>query len=188
MSARNGKPCKKCGANDWNKRGNCKPCGYLATKSWIDRNKERVKSYPVSPETRQRNRDTSRLWREKYPDRQRAASNNWKAANREKYMQTHRDWDRRHPEVRATKDNVRRTRISAAGGKYTPQEWKELCDRYGNRCLRCGDTTAKLTFDHVIPVSAGGSSDISNGQPLCRSCNAKKGRGCADYRPDKGIA
>ena len=76
----------------------------------------------------------------------------------------------------------RKTRITKAGGSFTPAEWKALCDFYGSKCLACGEVKP-LTADHIIPISKGGSSNIKNIQPLCLSCNISKGnRHNTDYR------
>lgn len=47
-------------------------------------------------------------------------------------------------------------------------------ERHGCACLRCG-STQYICLDHIIPVVAGGSNDLDNLQPLCRSCNSSKG-------------
>lgn len=75
----------------------------------------------------------------------------------------------------------RRMRVKQNGGAHTRAEWLALCEQYGNRCLRCGKKRP-LSKDHVIPVLLGGSNDISNIQPLCRSCNSSKGASIVDYR------
>ena len=42
------------------------------------------------------------------------------------------------------------------------------------KCLRCG-STARLEFDHIIPLSLGGSDTIRNIELLCEACNRSKG-------------
>ena len=39
-----------------------------------------------------------------------------------------------------------------------------------------------LEADHVVPLTRGGSDDISNSQPLCGSCNRRKFVDTVDYR------
>ncbi|SRR5688500_14028075 len=42
------------------------------------------------------------------------------------------------------------------------------------RCVRCG-SIERLEFDHIIPVTKGGSSTARNIQLLCEPCNRVKG-------------
>jgi 5-methylcytosine-specific restriction endonuclease McrA len=65
---------------------------------------------------------------------------------------------------------------------HTTAEWKALCAYYHGACICCGEICT-LTKDHIVPVSKGGSDLISNLQPLCRSCNSRKGGKVIDYRP-----
>ena len=48
-----------------------------------------------------------------------------------------------------------------------------LLERDGSACLVCG-AGADLTIDHIVPISRGGSDDLSNLQVLCRRCNSSK--------------
>ncbi len=77
--------------------------------------------------------------------------------------------------------NNRKARIRGAGGTHTAVEWQALCEFYGNVCLCCR-RERPLARDHVIPVSKGGGSGIENLQPLCASCNSKKGDRAIDFR------
>ena len=43
---------------------------------------------------------------------------------------------------------------------------------YGKPCVSCGAPSNSI--DHIIPVSSGGTNDLSNLQPMCKSCNSKK--------------
>jgi ATP adenylyltransferase len=61
----------------------------------------------------------------------------------------------------------------------------EVKRRAGGRCELCGasHTESQLDVDHIVPRNSGGSSDISNLQMLCRTCNAqKRDRDDTDFR------
>lgn len=79
---------------------------------------------------------------------------------------------------------IRRTRKTQAGGTYTTDEWYNLCGFYNFHCLMCNQEFSfdQLTVDHVHPVSKGGTSFIWNLQPLCSTCNKRKGAKEIDYR------
>jgi 5-methylcytosine-specific restriction endonuclease McrA len=63
-----------------------------------------------------------------------------------------------------------------AVGTFSLEEWVLLKVQYGNKCPRCNknEPDIKLTVDHIIPLSKGGSNLIENIQPLCVSCNSYK--------------
>jgi len=63
------------------------------------------------------------------------------------------------------------------GREHIPDDVKQFVwQRDRGRCTNCGATT-DLEFDHVIPVSMGGSSTERNLQLLCASCNGMKAAG-----------
>jgi len=77
----------------------------------------------------------------------------------------------------------RRARIAGSDGSYTQAEWQALVAQH-RCCPMCrrdwgsipprasGDV---ITADHIVPIAKGGANTISNIQPLCYSCNSKKG-------------
>lgn len=47
--------------------------------------------------------------------------------------------------------------------------------RDGRTCVYCGSRAQPLHCDHTIPVSRGGSNDLSNLVTACKACNLSKG-------------
>lgn len=67
--------------------------------------------------------------------------------------------------------------------KYTARAdvKKAIYNKFGKVCLCCG-TTENISLDHIKPIHKGGLNELDNLQPLCKSCNSRKGIQIIDYR------
>lgn len=77
----------------------------------------------------------------------------------------------------------RRAWAAGAGGSVSRLDYKLLTDFMGDRCLKCG-SGSNMQWDHIVPLSRGGSHSPLNLQPLCRKCNEKKNASTEDCRTD----
>lgn len=70
----------------------------------------------------------------------------------------------------------RRAMERGVSGSHSVVEWETLKAQYNWTCPCCHkfEPEIKLSVDHIIPLIRGGSNNIENIQPLCRSCNCKK--------------
>lgn len=89
--------------------------------------------------------------------------------------------------TQAYKNHYNRRRVArqlGASGSHTLDEWNELKARYKFSCLNCKRSEPEITIskDHVIPLVLGGTDNIDNIQPLCKSCNSRKHTRIIDYR------
>jgi len=50
-----------------------------------------------------------------------------------------------------------------------------MCGRLWNEIPASPLGASVITVDHIVPISKGGINSIQNLQPLCYSCNSKKG-------------
>lgn len=149
----------------------CKECRKAKSRAYYARNTERV--IKASKAYYDNNPQTCTSQRREYYRRNAAIIKQrvkeWTEANRE--------------QTRLNKKiSSANRRDKNLAGSITKQQWIDLCAKYGNCCLCCGSSDSVLTIDHIVPVSAGGSSDISNIQPLCLSCNDRKAQRTIDYR------
>lgn len=108
--------------------------------------------------------------------------------SREKHAEERNAYQREYGKANRAKltlyTNNRRVKKLKAEGSHTDEQWQELKTFYSFKCLCCGrqEPAIKLTRDHVIPLTQGGSDSIDNIQPLCARCNSKKNYRNIDYR------
>jgi len=85
-----------------------------------------------------------------------------------------RQWYESHPGYFRLRNIARRARLASAYGSFTEAEWQLKLAEHGHHCFYCG-ASGPLQADHMVPISRGGSNEISNIVPACKSCNARKG-------------
>jgi 5-methylcytosine-specific restriction endonuclease McrA len=124
----------------------------------------------------------------RHREERRASGQKYYAAHREAGIQQSRGWRLAHPQefrALALRASHKRRAAVCAGGTYAPEDWKILCDFWGNECLACG-STEDLECDHVVPIVLGGHNQLGNLQLLCSKCNGPGGkwRRVIDYRPE----
>jgi len=105
----------------------------------------------------------------------------YRKKRRKQRTKENREWRKENPGKTTVHKHNRRVRETGAGGRFTPEEWYALCLAAEFKCLRCG-LVKKLTPDHVVPVSKGGTGFIRNIQPLCGPCNSSKHAKTIDFR------
>jgi 5-methylcytosine-specific restriction endonuclease McrA len=153
------------------------------TAEWSKRNRKKARAsytrwatkYPEKVKTRRR------AHYEANKEEAKAYSAKFRKDNPELVKESLAKWKRDNPDKVSALLQKRRAAKTKAGGAYTSAQWIALCDKFGNVCLQC-KKSRRLTPDHVLPISKGGTSNIENIQPLCGPCNSSKGTKCTDYR------
>ena len=125
---------------------------------WAERNKERLaderrQKYYADPEAA---REKAAQWRAAHPE----AARRYRRENAEKIKA---DWHKR------------RALQVASGGSHTAAQIRELLGKQRGCCAVCRvDIRKRRHVDHIVPLSKGGSNDITNIQLTCRACNLRK--------------
>ena len=152
-------------------------------KNYRAEHKAEIKAYEAERYKRNRARILARnnKWNAEHKVRIREVTQQWAVDNPERRKQIGIEWRKANPEKDKAIWHRRQTKKRQAGGSFSADEWQTLCKHAKHKCLCCGKRR-KLEADHVVPVAHGGTSYITNIQPLCRRCNAKKGTKHTDYR------
>jgi 5-methylcytosine-specific restriction endonuclease McrA len=179
------KKCMKCGGLKSTSEFHVDKATKSGFASYCKKCKAEYRKEYYYPVERKKNLSRMREWRLQNLELARERERNQYQKDAEKRKAGVKRYRQENPEKVAEFARNRRARVIANGGKITKEEWLNLCNKYGNRCLCCGRSDVKLTLDHVVPITKGGSHTIDNAQPLCHSCNSHKRTKTIDYRKDK---
>ena len=121
------------------------------------------------------------------PDKYTLMAHDWEKNNKARAAATAKIWHQNNKEKNSDIRNKRRAlKRGAVGNHYTRKQFRGLCNETGNVCLCCGEKK-RLTADHIVPLSKGGSDSIDNIQPLCINCNDFKGTKTIDYNSRRSL-
>lgn len=132
-------------------------------------------------EHREQIREKNRAYREAHREDVDTNARAYREAHRAELSAKSRAYRAANPDKKRAFNARRRELVRAASGSYTDAQWTALCAWFGNVCLGCG-SSGPLTADHVVALTAGGSHNIDNIQPLCAACNSSKKSKTIDYR------
>jgi HNH endonuclease len=147
--------CRHCG-KDISHRG--------GRAQWCDMSCREKARHAANPD---RSRDKAAAWRAVNPERYRENLNRWRKANPERY----------HEQIRRAQNNRRAWKLEAPGEGISGRSWHRLLIRHDGRCAYCKQPPPdgeRLTMEHVVPLSRGGSHSEGNILPACGTCNTTK--------------
>lgn len=113
-----------------------------------------------------------------------AARKRYYQTNKAKIAARHKRWGIKNIERRRfhNRKEIYKRRTLKKNGRHTFLQWEAVKKKWNHCCADCGmqepftdQHYQKLTEDHIVPLSKGGSNNIENIKPLCARCNTKKG-------------
>lgn len=127
-------------------------------------------------------------WRERNKERFAAVKRAYFETHREESYACGRRWKERHPAWSRICQQVATARLRSKKlgddhrSTLTSPDWHEILVMCDFECCKCGATEA-LTLDHIVSLHHDGPTTAANVQPLCATCNLRKGMRSEDHRP-----
>ena len=132
-----------------------------------------TRKYRTRPEVRASLKEYSRIHEALYKERRHELNVRYNVLNKKKKRALEAAWGTKNPEKIKSYRANRYAHRRGAEGSHTDVEWVALCLLSKGICIYC-QKPAKLTRDHFIPLSNGGSNYIANIVPACSNCNSSK--------------
>lgn len=163
--------------------GRCIQCLGERNASYRAKNADRLRAQKRAYTAlhRQENRDRHTRWRADNQDKIKADRRSYHTQNRDRIVAKVQEWREANPdrlrEAARTWANNRRARLANAPGANTAADRQAILKAQGYRCGYCRADLRRRRrhFDHIQPLSRGGSNDRTNIQALCPPCNLSKG-------------
>lgn len=139
----------------------CSSCMKEYKKKYYQDNKEKYLANKIA-------------WKENNPEKYRDGNKKYAEKNVEKNAERARRWAENNRSRRSESESRRRAlKLGTQVEKITVVQLKARLAQHGGVCAYCGDPHEH--WDHMTPLSRGGSHTISNLAPACVTCNLSKG-------------
>ena len=160
-------------------RPDCRQCHNKNSRKYWGANSEQLKAWhrKYRSENREAFRARDKAYYEANKPRLLAQMTKYNRKNREAYNAKLRRWRRNNPDKVQVWVRNRRAKIKQSAGTHSLEDINRLLVAQGFRCVYCPadlSDRANREVDHIVPISRGGSNDVSNIQMLCKSCNRTK--------------
>jgi len=164
----------------------CKKCkhkvDYLRIRKWVKNNPILIKQYSKNfrethlLEIRKKDRICKKQWRKNNLAKALLQERKWRKQNAEKHRNRTSTWKKKNKDKTNDMNRKRYLKTKGITGSHTLKEWENLKAKNNSTCKGCGkkEPEIKLTRDHIIPISKGGTDYIKNIQPMCNKCNSRK--------------
>lgn len=198
------KKCSKCGrwlvaskinfykakSGKYGLNSKCKECHNNQAKKYYKEHKESRNQY--SKKYREKNKDYYKTYREEHKDYYAEYSKKYRKENKDYFQKYCKENKERYKDYNKTYRNtpqgqvvmfnahIKRRQIQEQQGNgITTEQWLEMIKFFDFKCAYSeeyigGNINVNRTIDHIVPLVKGGSHEIWNCVPMCRSYNSSK--------------